>query len=247
MERSKSLASTELLSQEAAVEYVSSMCQPTNSAVTHQHQPPAIVIEGTSTTLLETDKSPIALTHVERPSTSLMETESSPIVVPETDRQPMAMVETKRPPPTPVRKAVQPTQMLSRRQLLYRCRMWKARYKRASAQIVRLKKDLKSCRSDLQQKSGCPQGLLQQFIEEQKEAASKKLRGHKWSSSTKSFALGVYFKSPSSYATVRRLLMLPSRSTLLRPLRCILSTAGICPVIMEALEQKLAHSNDMAR
>ena len=60
------------------------------------------------------------------------------------------------------------------------------------------------------------------FLEEKISVGSKKKRGHRWSAETKAFALAIYFKSPAALKVARRLLSLPSRTTLLKPLRHIL-------------------------
>ena len=107
-------------------------------------------------------------------------------------------------------------------------------YKRSLVRSTKVRSDLKLCRSELLKeckahtkavawKDELPSDVVT-FLEEQIAARSKKKCGHRWTPKTKAYALAIYFKSPAAYKVVKELLALPSKSTLLQPLRHILET-----------------------
>jgi hypothetical protein len=131
------------------------------------------------------------------------------------------------------------------------------RYKRSLKRSAIVRRNLKLCRDELctlrkaykkavDWKNKLPADVVA-FLEEQIAAGTVKKCGHRWTPRTKGFALGVYFKSPAAYKTAKQLLVLPSKSTLLKPLRHVLAEPGICPVIMEKLRQKLDNAGHLDR
>jgi hypothetical protein len=155
-----------------------------------------------------------------------------------------------------------------------------ARYsnKRSAVRLATTRLKLKACqrellkvRKELKQaiswKNKIPSNVAA-FLEEQIAAASKKKRGHRWSQETKAYALGIYFKSPAALKVARNLLTLPSKSTLVKPLRNILEAvkirhfyftfsfktvcifyfqSGMCPVLFERLNEVLKNAGILER
>lgn len=64
----------------------------------------------------------------------------------------------------------------------------------------------------------------------------KKTKGHRYTDKEKALALTLYLKSPKVYSFYRKLLILPSRSLLLKWCQLMKINAGLCDDLLNVLE-----------
>lgn len=57
------------------------------------------------------------------------------------------------------------------------------------------------------------------------------LKGMRWTNQIKSFALGMYFRSPANYRAMAKSFALPSVETLMKPLRNIMRNVSLYEIL----------------
>ena len=71
--------------------------------------------------------------------------------------------------------------------------------------------------------------------------------GFRWTNEHKALALGIYFRSPSAYASMKKIFMMPSESTLQRFVRCVSTLVGFSDNTFQLLQIKSDAMDEASR
>ena len=107
--------------------------------------------------------------------------------------------------------------------------------------MQKLQKKLRNKRTSKKEKS------LEEALSKLPEKSSKKSHGRRYSPEMKTLALSVYHASGKAYNVLSKLFVLPKKATLKRYIAKIPTSAGISQGVLKAIQQKVAHMNDMKK